>query len=43
MYCFVPQMFRQEGKKVRILSQLREIGLPAGDANRMLFLKQWLT
>jgi hypothetical protein len=24
---------RQEGKEVRILSQLREIGLPVGDAN----------
>jgi hypothetical protein len=34
-------MMRQEGKKVRILSQLREIGLPVGDANRMLFLKQY--
>jgi hypothetical protein len=34
---------RQEGKKVRILSQLREIGLPIGDANRTLFLKQWPT
>jgi hypothetical protein len=31
------------GKKVRILSQLRELGLPVGDANRMLFLKQWPT
>jgi hypothetical protein len=28
------------GKKVRILSQLREFGLPVGDANRTLFLKQ---
>jgi hypothetical protein len=36
-------MLRQEGKKVRILSQLSEIGLPVGDANRTLFLKQWLT
>jgi hypothetical protein len=34
---------RQKGKKVKILSQLREIGLPVGDANRTLFLKQWLT
>jgi hypothetical protein len=31
------------GKKVRILSQLRELGLPVGDANRTLFLKQWPT
>jgi hypothetical protein len=31
------------GKKVRILSQLRELGLPIGDANRTLFLKQWPT
>jgi hypothetical protein len=31
------------GKKVRILSQLREFGLPVGDANRTLFLKQWPT
>jgi hypothetical protein len=31
------------GKKVRILSQLRELGLPVGDTNRMLFLKQWPT
>jgi hypothetical protein len=31
------------GKKVRILSQLRELGLPVGDENRTLFLKQWPT
>jgi hypothetical protein len=31
------------GKRVRILSQLRELGLPVGDANRTLFLKQWPT
>jgi hypothetical protein len=31
------------GKQVRILSQLRELGLPVGDANRKLFLKQWPT
>jgi hypothetical protein len=31
------------GKKVRILRQLRELGLPVGDANRTLFLKQWPT
>jgi hypothetical protein len=31
------------GKKVRILSQLRELGLPVGDASRTLFLKQWPT
>jgi hypothetical protein len=31
------------GKKVRILSQLRELGLPVGDANRTLLLKQWPT
>jgi hypothetical protein len=30
-------------KKVRILSQLRELGLLVGDANRTLFLKQWPT
>jgi hypothetical protein len=40
---FCSSTLRQEGKKVRILSQLREIGLPVGDANRTLFLKQWLT
>jgi hypothetical protein len=34
---------RQEGKKVKILSPLREIGLLVGDAKRTLFLKQWLT
>jgi hypothetical protein len=31
------------GKKVRILNELRELGLPIGDANRTLFLKQWPT
>jgi hypothetical protein len=40
---FCSSMLRPEGKKVRIISQLREIGLPVGDANRTLFLKQWLT
>jgi hypothetical protein len=30
---------RQEGKKVRILSQLMDIDLPVGDVNRTLFLK----
>jgi hypothetical protein len=31
------------GKKVRILSQLRELGLLVGDVNRTLNLKQWPT
>jgi hypothetical protein len=30
---FCSSILRQEGKKVRILSELREIGLPVGDAN----------
>jgi hypothetical protein len=40
---FCSSILRQEGKKVRILSQLREIGLPVGDVSRTLFFKQWLT